>query len=253
MRTDGSITLGRNPYGTTDKEVLVMKIATPGGAPLGAIFDYATHATSLGPRNMLISGDVLGLSAQFTEKILGKGVVTPVFAGASGNIDPWYRVLPEFNTEPGWIPEPVLLGTLLGEEVIHVFRNIKEIKPGGEVSSSFYTLECPRKKIDQNDPKLSDNNQTVTVPVNITVARIGDDVAFVGFNVEMLTEIGMAIKAGSPFKHTFVITHCNGSSGYLPPAGLYKEGGYEITSTRFEIGSAELVVKKALRMLYDLK
>lgn len=253
MRTDGSITLGRNPYGTTDKEVLVMKIATPGGVPLGAIFDYATHATSLGPRNMLISGDVLGLSAQFTEKILGKGVVTPVFAGASGNIDPWYRVLPEFNTEPGWIPEPVLLGTLLGEEVIHVFRNIKEIKPGGEVSSSFYTLECPRKKIDQNDPKLSDNNQTATVPVNITAARIGDDVAFVGFNVEMLTEIGMAIKAGSPFKHTFVITHCNGSSGYLPPAELYKEGGYEITSTRFEIGSAELVVKKALRMLYDLK
>lgn len=253
MRTDGSITLGRNPYGTTDKEVLVMKIATPDGVPVGAIFDYATHATSLGPRNMLISGDVLGLSAQFTEKILGKGVVTPVFAGASGNIDPWYRVLPGFNTEPGWIPEPVLLGTLLGEEVIHVFRNIKEIKSEGEVSSSFYTLECPRKKRDPNDTKLSDENQTATVPVNITVARIGDDVAFVGFNVEMLTEIGMAIKAGSPFEHTFVITHCNGSSGYLPPAGLYKEGGYEITSTRFEIGSAELVVKKALRMLYDLK
>lgn len=252
-KTDGLITLGRNPYGTTDKEVLVMKIVTPEGVPIGAIFDYATHSTSLGPRNMLISGDVLGLSAQFTEKILGKGVVTPVFAGASGNIDPWFRVLSEFNTEPGWIPEPVLLGTLLGEEVIHIFRSIKEVKPGGEVSSSFYTLECPRKKKDLNDTKISDENETATVPVNITVARIGDDVAFVGFNVEMLTEIGMAIKAGSPFEHTFVITHCNGSSGYLPPAGLYKEGGYEITSTRFEIGSAELVVKKALRMLYDLK
>jgi len=69
----------------------------------------------------------------------------------------------------------------------------------------------------------------------------------------MLTEIGMAIKAGSPFKHTFVITHCNGSSGYLPPSELYKEGGYEVTSTRFEIGSADMVVKKALRMLYDLE
>ena len=77
--------------------------------------------------------------------------------------------------------------------------------------------------------------------------------AFVGFNVEMLTEIGMAIKSGSPYKHTFVITHCNGSSGYLPPAELYKEGGYEINSTHFEIGSADMVVKKALRMLYDLK
>ena len=76
---------------------------------------------------------------------------------------------------------------------------------------------------------------------------------FVGFNVEMLTEIGMAVKAASPFKHTFIITHCNGYSGYLPPAELYKEGGYEIDTTPFEPGSAEMVVKKTLNMLYDLE
>ena len=248
MRADGSIILGRNPYGPTDKEVLVMKVADEEGTPVAALFDYATHATSLGPANMLISGDVLGISAQFVEKILGEDVVTPVFAGASGNIDPWYRILPSFNTEPGWIPEPVLLGTLLGEEVVHVFRNTKEVKPGGKISTMFTTLECPAKKSDKPDAP-----QNTTVPVNITVSRIGDDVAFVGFNVEMLTEIGMAIKEGSPYKHTFIITHCNGSSGYLVPAELYKEGGYEVTASRFEIGSSDLVVKKTLRMLYDLK
>jgi hypothetical protein len=251
MRPDGSITLGRNPYGITDKEVLVMKIANEDGTPVGVLYDYATHSTALGPQNMQVSGDVLGLSAQFTEKILGKEVITPVFAGASGNIDPWYRILPEFNTESGWIPEPVLLGTLLGEEVIHVFRSINEVNPGGVISTAFATIECPRRKTADNNQ--AEQPQSPTVPVNITVARIGDDVAFVGFNVEMLTEIGMEIKSGSPFKNTFIITHCNGSSGYLPPAELYKEGGYEVTSTRFEIGSSEMVVKKALRMLYDLK
>jgi len=251
MRPDGSITLGRNPYGITDKEVLVMKIANEDGTTVGALYDYATHSTSLGPQNMQVSGDVLGLSAQFTEKILGKEVVTPVFSGASGNIDPWYRILPEFNTESGWIPEPVLLGTLLGEEVVHVFRSINEVNPGGAISTAFATIECPRRKTAENNQ--AEQPQPPTVPVNITVARIGDDVAFLGFNVEMLTEIGMEIKSGSPFKNTFIITHCNGSSGYLPPAELYKEGGYEVTSTRFEIGSSEMVVKKALRMLYDLK
>ena len=109
-----------------------------------------------------------------------------------------------------------------------------------------------RDSNDNNDIRPSGDNRKATIPVNITAARIGDDVAFIGFNVEMLTEIGMAIKAGSPYKHTFIITHCNGSSGYLAPAGLYKEGGYEVTSTRFEIGSSDLVIKKALRMLYDL-
>ncbi|HOB85523.1 MAG TPA: neutral/alkaline non-lysosomal ceramidase N-terminal domain-containing protein [Bacteroidales bacterium] len=249
MLPDGSITLGRNPNGITDKEVLVLKISDTDGKPVGALYDYATHSTSLGPSNMLISGDVLGLSAQFTEKILGKDVVTPVFAGASGNIDPWYRVLPSFNNEPGWVPEPVLLGTLLGEEVVHVFRKIKDIDNPGEIVSDFEVLECPAK-ITAENKALPDT--PATVPVNITVARIGNDIAFVAFSVEMLTEIGMEIKAGSPFRNTFVITHCNGASGYLVPEELYKEGGYEVSTTRFQIGSADMVVKKTLRMLYDL-
>jgi neutral ceramidase len=249
---DGSVNLGRNPYGPTDKEVLVYKVTTIEGKPLGAIFDYATHATSLGPANMLISGDVLGVSGQFVEQILGKSAVSPVFAGASGDIDPWYRVLPGFNTENGWIPETVLLGTLLGEEVVHVFNGIKNVSPGGEISSHIETIQCPRKKPDEKDDELPGLDQQTTVPVTITAARIGKDVAFIGFNVEMLTEIGMAIKAGSPFKYTFVITHCNGSSGYLPPSNLYKEKGYEINSTHFAVGSDKIVIRKALRMLFDL-
>ncbi len=249
----GSITLGRNPYGPTDKEVLVLKITGTDGKPEGAVFDYATHATSLGPDNYQISGDVLGISEQFVEQILGKDFISPVFAGASGNIDPWYRILPSFDTENGWIPETVLLGTLLGEEVVHVYRDIQEMVPGGEISSAIKTIQCPRKKLDEKDEELPALDKQNTVPVTITVAHIGNDVAFIGFNVEMLTEIGMAIKAGSPYKHTFIVTHCNGSSGYLPPASLYKEGGYEISSTHFAIGSDEIVIKNALRMLYDLK
>lgn len=252
MRADGSIKLGRNPYGPADKEVQVMKVAAEDGSFTGAIFDYATHSTSLGPDNMLISGDVLGLSAQFVEKILGKNTVSPVFAGASGDIDPWYRIMPGFNEEPGWIPETVLLGTLLGEEVVSVYRMIKETKPVGAVSSLTYTLECNRRKMDESSVN-SEEKQKSTIPVNITVAKVGDDIAFVGFSVEMLTEIGMAIKESSPYKYTFIITHANGDSGYLPPAYLYKEGGYEVTSSEFEIGSAEKVVKQTLTMLYDLK
>ena len=246
MQQDGSIRLGRNPYGPTDKEVLVMKIAKTDGLPLGVVFDYATHATSLGPRNLMVSGDVLGLSEQFVENII-KGAVCPAFAGASGNIDPWFRVLPGFNTEPGWIPEPVLLGTLLGEEVVHVFRRIDGLKTEGDIKTLARTIDCPRKKSEADTTEESENR-----PVHITAARIGD-VAFVGFSVEMLTEIGMAVKAGSPYTHTFILTHCNGASGYLVPTHLYKEGGYEVQSTPFAPHTDEQVTKTALRMLYDLQ
>ena len=87
--------------------------------------------------------------------------------------------------------------------------------------------------------------------LNITAARVAD-IAFVGIGCEVLTEIGMAIKAASPCKHTFVITHCNGAAGYLAPEHLYIEGGYEIRSSPFAPEAAALVVKEAVRMLHKL-
>lgn len=244
---ESSIQLGRNPYGPTDKEVLVMKVAKPDGTVISALFDYATHATCLGGRNLSISGDVLGLAEQFVEKILGKGIIVPAFAGASGNIDPWFRVLPSFNTEPGWIPEPVLLGTMLGEEVVHVFRAINKVSPGGKINTSFTTLELPGKP--RGEAKVKKDSPPAAL--NITAARVGD-IAFVGIGCEVLTEIGMAIKDASPYKHTFVITHCNGAAGYLVPEHLYIEGGYEVRSSPFSPHAADRVVREAVRMLHGL-
>jgi hypothetical protein len=224
-----------------------MKVAKPDGTIVAAAFDYATHATCLGGKNYTISGDVLGLAEQFVEKILGGDMIAPAFAGASGDIDPWFRVLPAFNTEPGWIPEPVLLGTMLGEEVVHVFRAIDEVSGGGAIGTAFATLQLPGKPRGEADKK-ADHPPTA---LNVTVARVGD-IGFVGIGCEVLTEIGMAIKAASPYKHTFVITHCNGAAGYLAPEHLHIEGGYEIRSSPFAPQAAELVVKRAVKMLHEL-
>ena len=244
---NSTIRLGRNPYGPTDKEVLVVKLAKPDGMAVAALFDYATHATCLGGKNYTVSGDVLGLAEQFVEKILGDELIAPAFAGASGNIDPWFRVLPEFNDEPGWIPEPVLLGTMLGEEVVHVFRGIGKVSGGGEIRTAFVTLELPGKERGEVTVKKDDP----PTALNITAARVGD-IAFVGMGAEVLTEIGLSIKAASPYKHTFVITHCNGAAGYLPPEHLYIQGGYEINSSRFAPQAADKVVKQATKMLHEL-
>jgi neutral ceramidase len=244
---ESSIILGRNPYGPTDKEVLVMKVAKADGTPVAVAFDYATHGTSLGYDNYTISGDVLGLAEQFVEKILGSDVVVPAFAGASGNIDPWYRVLPGFNTEPGWVPEPVLLGTFVGEEVVHTYRDIKQTGPADKIATGYAVLQLPAKPGDD----VSADKSPGTMPFVITVARLGD-VAFVGLGGEVLTEIGMAIKAGSPCEHTFVITHCNGAAGYLAPKELHVQGGYEVKSSHFAPQAADTVIRESIRMLHGL-
>jgi hypothetical protein len=242
-----SIVLGRNPEGVTDKEVLVMKVAKTDGTPLAVAFDYATHGTSLGPGNLTISGDVPGLAEQFVERILGTETIAPAFIGASGNIDPWFRVLPTFNEEPGWIPEPVLLGTFLGEEVVHVYRDIKQTASPAKIATNLVTIELPAKSTNVT----STSGEPWAKPYVITVARLGD-VAFVGLGGEVLTEIGMAIKAGSPCRHTFVITHCNGAAGYLAPKEAHVQEGYEVQTSRFAPQAADIVIRESIRLLHDL-
>jgi len=238
--------LGRNPYGVTDKEVQVLKMINGNEQLQAVLFDYATHSTSLG-KNYLISGDVHGLAEQFLEKFFGDNVIAPAFAGASGNIDPWYRILRSFETKNGWIPEPVLLGTLLGTEVVHVLNAIENFSSTGPVKSAFETVELPGKPRGE----LKTTADQPPTPLNISVARIGD-IAFVGLGGEVLCEIGMDIKKASPFEQTIVMTHCNGTAGYLPPKHLYIEGGYEITSSPFASSAAEMVIKKAVKMLNQL-
>ncbi|MBN1559807.1 neutral/alkaline non-lysosomal ceramidase N-terminal domain-containing protein [candidate division KSB1 bacterium] len=239
--------IGRNPYGVHDKDVTVVKITTPEYRLKAVLWEYATHSTCLGWQNFAISGDVHGLAEQFIESHLGDGVLAPAFAGASGDIDPWYRVLPGFESANGWIPEPVLLGTLLGEEVVHVLRKIDKSSTDGPIKSIFATIELPGKPAGE----LRAPPEQVRVPLNITVARVGE-VAFVGLGAEVLSEIGLAIKAASPFADTIIITHCNGAAGYTPPQHLYVEGGYEIESSPFASTAAEELVKHVVKLLHDL-
>ncbi len=244
-----AIVLGRNVYGPTDKEVLVMKVATPDGKLKAVAFDYATHGTCLGGRNYTISGDVLGLAEQFVEKILGSDVIVPAFAGASGDINPWLRAEVGFSTDSGWIPEPVLQGTFLGEEVVRVYRGIGQTGPADKISTAFVTLQLPAKP--PEDPSARKKESPGTLPFNITVARLGD-VAFVGLGAEVCTEIGMAIKAASPCEHTFVITHCNGAASYLPTKEMYVQDGYEVKTSPFGPHAADMVICESIRLLHGL-
>ena len=239
------IKLGRNPAKLTDREVQVVKIArAEGGVMIGALFAYATHSTAMGARTYQISGDVHGLAAQFVERHLGGGVVVPALAGASGDIDPWFRVLPEFNTKNGWIPEPVLMGAMLGEEVVQVLGRAAKPGPAGPLRSVLQTIQLPAKP-----PRRSEEPAPLaTLPFSLTVARIGE-VALVGLGGVVCNEIGAAIKAASPYPCTIVITHCNGAAGYLVPEHYYPEGGYEPEASPFTAAAAAQVIAEAGRLL----
>ena len=67
-----------------------------------------------------------------------------------------------------------------------------------------------------------------------------------------MNEIGLDVKKLSPFKYTYVVTHCNGSSGYLVTDEAYQEGGYEIRTTRVLLGAEKAIIENLIDMIYGL-
>jgi hypothetical protein len=87
--------------------------------------------------------------------------------------------------------------------------------------------------------------------VEVQVIALGRDLAWVSLPGEIFVELGLAIKAASPFKHTIIAELANGSIGYIPTARAYDEGNYEPVSARCAKGSGEKLVEAALALLRE--
>ena len=82
---------------------------------------------------------------------------------------------------------------------------------------------------------------------------MGDALAWVSLPGEIFVELGLSIKAASPFAQTHIVELANGSIGYIPNRSAYVEGNYEVESARCGEGSGEQLVQAAVQMLEELK
>ena len=111
------------------------------------------------------------------------------------------------------------------------------------------TSSVATRTIEHSDPDF-----IKTESVIIQAIRIGDQ-AIVSLPFEVLVEIGLELKAKSPFPDTFTISLANGGYGYLPPPNQHKLGGYEtwLGTSKFEEESSNILIKQLLEMLAELK
>jgi len=243
LHPNGTITLGRNPYGPCDKEVGVISVAAPDGKPLAVLFNWSCHGVVTGPDNLQITGDWPGAAERRVETALGGGVIAPVTIGASGDINPIYGP----HTDYSFGVEAV--GNDLGDEVMRV---MKEIEPArtGRIKAVQRTLSLPGKTDDAvyQQPEQKDAKG---VMVRLTVLKIGT-VILAGFSGELFNEIGSAVKEKSPYRDTFIVTHCNGSSGYFVTDATHEEGGYEARSTRAKSGAEHIIASEMLAMINEV-
>ncbi|MDT8302770.1 MAG: hypothetical protein RQ760_14905, partial [Sedimentisphaerales bacterium] len=92
------------------------------------------------------------------------------------------------------------------------------------------------------------------VSVVLQTFRIGD-LGICAIPFEVFVEIGLEIKAKSPFEQTFTISHANGSYGYLPSVAQHKLGGYEtwLGTNMVEIQASAKIVSMLSSMFNRIK
>ena len=271
---------GRNPNvighaGENDPEVSFISVKSITGKPIALLANYSLHYVGYVPKGE-ISADYFAVFADRIQELLKADRQEPSFVGimsngTSGNINNNNYLKPSITKEPY---EQI---KLVAEDVARaVFRAHNSIEyhdwvPLGAAEEeltlkvrkpSAAMLERARGVVARPDTVQAVHIREVTYahriiqhnktwPDNIVIVlqafRIGDlGVAAIPF--EVFSEIGLEIKAKSPFQKSFTISFANGSYGYLPRPEDHELGGYEtwLPTNKVEVEASRKIVVKLL-------
>ncbi len=259
------------PVSPIDPEVGVVYVETTDKKPLLTYVNFALHADTTGGTR--ISADYPGALSRRLADYRGPDMVTIFANGACGNLNHLNVNWAKAQTTPA---EANRLGTILAGAV---FKAYMDLKPVGDTTlrTRSQVLQLPLPKVTPEDVqeakaivekkdkakfmeqvkayKVLDVERRAGTPqeVEVQVITMGDTLAWVSLPGEIFVELGLSIKAASPFAQTHIAELANGSIGYIPNRSAYPEGNYEVESARCAEGSGELLVQAAVKMLEELK
>ncbi|MGB3327523.1 MAG: hypothetical protein WBA46_01130 [Thermomicrobiales bacterium] len=132
-------------------------------------------------------------------------------------------------------------------------RELAALRARGGAAEDIRQVTMKAKRASMRYLLARDINRQDSWPIELYVTTVGDDIALVGMSVEPFAEIGLAIKAGSPFAQTLVSGYSGLSFAYLPTADAYPLGGYEIEVTPFAPEAAQIAIAATIDVLRQLK
>jgi len=237
---DGGIWLGRASDKPCDHEVYTVRFDDMNNNTLAVLINWPCHATASGPKNYQITGDWPGAAARFFNRQAGDEVVVAITAGASGDINPIYGPGNNFK-------EIETVGYHVGKVAWETYNQISTI-PVGSVEAINTSLILPGKQAGEDHFPQTIYESGPDVEIRFSAFRIGH-LVLAGISGEVMNEIGTTIKNQSPYKNTVIITHCNGSSGYICTDKAFPEGGYEVKVTRLMPGAEKPLTSQLLQMI----
>ena len=258
--------LGYNPEGPSDKTVTVVRFEALSGKPIALLINYAVHAVVMGGENDQISGDLAGATSRYVESYYrGKPDDAPRSdAGAAIQLRPEKTsegVVALWTSSAAGDQNPISLsrgsdftmveslGKILGEEAVRVagaIHTTNQVRIWGQQQ----VIRCPGRSVEPGPLPRKEYRWRDADPVSIRLSLLMmNDIVLAGVSGEVLTMIHEHLKKESPFSRTVMVTHANGSSGYIPDDAAFDQVSYEITTSRLKPGCAENAIVNSFLQL----
>ena len=276
-----------------DPEVDVVRVDTPQGEPIAVITGFANHLDLIG--GYKYSADYPGELSRRIKARLGEKVVSVFMNGFSGDVthidytgrhpygkdyhievgrrlaDDVFSIYYDIATAPtdalGSASETRVIPRRqptkeMYEESKRYLENLaagthkrEEAQEDGEYekpsTGNADLMEASYAKCTVNlyeHPILSETVET-------QVVRVGD-VVFNGGGGELFAELGLGLRARSPFKNNVNVELADGCYGYIATKHAFAEGGYEVTLDRYvnmSEDTGDIMVDTMLRLQEKLK
>ncbi len=271
------------PFAAIDHSVNVLRFDDMNGNAKCFIVNYANHLDTC-PSKELFGADFPGYIRLELQKEYGEDVTVLFLNGCCANINHFDYMNGYDKTEhtkEGAFP-PEVMGKGLADTIKNICPPLvtdeKDVNVQGTSRMHFTTrrrataeqkewaksyLESVASGERASDIKrnvlaglyLSDNESSPkTMDLEIQVIQIGTW-AFVGLPGEIYSDIGLKIKANSPFANTVVVEIANGYNGYVAPDVALRASCYETTYSTVSYtgyGTDKVLIDGATNMLNAL-
>jgi len=262
------------PAGPIDPQVGVVGVWDTSGKLKGCVVNFACHGTTPAPG---ISANWIYWLEQTIRGTFAPDVVVVFLQGASGD------VTQVNNLNPGRDPDGPVVGGRVGAEAVKVLLSmhrgalvpvdakVKQLDFKRRVPSPERVEQC--RQLVQKPPKEVGGTKWTfakeivlldaiakrqpAVRTEVQAIQVGPAV-FLSNPAEFFCQLGLDIKAGSPFKFTFPVELANDCVGYVPTDEALgpKGGGYETRLTAYsnlEPSAGRKLVEAAVELSRQMK
>ncbi|MFC1794521.1 hypothetical protein ACFL3Q_13140 [Planctomycetota bacterium] len=267
--------------GPTDPEVPFIAVQSRDGRPLALLANYALHYVGPG-KGDTISADYFGVFADRIQELLCADRHQPPFVGilsngCSGDINN-INWLQKPTDRPAPYEQMTKVARAVAQTVFQAYKDMTFFdwvelkarqteltlavrKPTDEQVAYAQAIlkKSPDAKEYHKREKyyarrvLQLHESPETVAIILQTFRVGE-LGVCAIPFEVFVEIGLELKEKSPFSQTMVLSHANGSYGYLPTVQQHQWGGYEtwMGTNNVEIQAAPKIKRHLLSMLGQL-